>query len=167
MDHDVPMIAAVNGLAIGGGFEIALGCDIRIAAETAEFGLTEARVGSIPGAGGTQRLPRAMGQSTAMYMLLTGDRIDAQRAYETGLVSEVLPHEQLLGRAQEIAARIAQNAPLSVRAIKQLVRAGLDAPAGVGMSLERFAFGLIRDTEDRREGRAAFAEKRPPQFTGR
>ena len=167
MDHDIPMIAAVNGLAIGGGFEIALGCDIRLAAKNAEFGFSEVRVGSIPGAGGTQRLPRAIGQSTAMYMLLTGDRIDARRAYESGLVSEVLPREQLLARAQAIASRIAQNAPLSVRAVKQLVRAGMDAPAAVGMSLERFAFGLIRDTEDRREGRAAFVEKRPPQFTGR
>jgi E-phenylitaconyl-CoA hydratase len=162
---DVPLIAAVNGLAIGGGFEIALACDIRIAAEAAEFGLSEVRVGSIPGAGGTQRLPRVIGQSRAMQMLLTGERIDAAEALRCGLVSEVVP--DVLARSQELAARIAANAPLSVRAVKRLVRAGMDAPLSVGLSLERFAFGLIRDTDDRREGRAAFAAKRAPEFSGR
>jgi E-phenylitaconyl-CoA hydratase len=164
---DVPLIAAVNGLAIGGGFEIALACDIRFASEQAEFGLSEVRVGSMPGAGGTQRLPRAIGQSRAMQMLLTGDRIDAAEALRCGLVSEVLPAGDLLARAQEVAARIAANAPLSVRAVKRLVRHGLDAPLGVGLAFERFAFGLIRDTDDRREGRAAFAEKRLPEYQGR
>jgi E-phenylitaconyl-CoA hydratase len=167
IDHDVPMIAAVNGLAVGGGFEIALACDIRIAAENASFGLSEVRVGSIPGAGGTQKLPRVIGHSDAMYMLLTGERIDAARALRVGLISEVLPVTELAARAQEIAALIAANAPLSVRAIKRLARAGMDAPLSVGMALERLAFGLIRDTDDRREGRAAFAAKRPAQFTGR
>jgi E-phenylitaconyl-CoA hydratase len=164
---DIPLIAAVNGLAVGGGFEIALACDIRLAVDTAEFGLTEVRVGSMPGAGGTQRLLRAVGESLGMQMLLTGDRINAQRALQAGLVSEVLPPADLLDRALAVAARIAANAPLSVRAVKQVVRLGRDAPLTVGLDLERLAFGAIRGTEDRREGRQAFVEKRPAEFRGR
>ncbi|GAA0988407.1 enoyl-CoA hydratase-related protein [Acrocarpospora macrocephala] len=167
LDTDVPLIAAVNGYAFGGGFEIALACDIRLAAENAEFALTEARVGSIPGAGGTQRLPRIIGQSLAMQLLLTGDRLAAPDALRCGLVSEVLPAGELLPRAQALAERIARNAPLSVRAIKRLVRIGLQAPLPAAMELERMAFGLIRDTDDRAEGRRAFAEKRDPDFHGR
>ena len=163
---DLPVIAAVNGLAIGGGFEIALGCDIRIASSTAEFALTEAKVGSIPGAGGTQLLPRLIGRSLAMQMLLTGERITAERALQAGLVSEVLPPAELLPRALEIARAIAANAPLSVTAIKRLVRLGDDAPLGAALQAERLAFGLIRSTGDRQEGRAAFTERRPPNFTG-
>ncbi|TDV57743.1 enoyl-CoA hydratase/isomerase family protein [Actinophytocola oryzae] len=163
----IPLIAAVNGYAIGGGMEIALACDIRLASGNASFGLSEVRVGSIPGAGGTQRLPRAVGQSLAMQMLLTGDRIGADHALRAGLVSEVLPGKELLPRALAIATRIAANAPLSVRAIKQLVHRGLDAPLEVAMRLEHAAFGLIRETDDRAEGRAAFTEGRPARFTGR
>jgi E-phenylitaconyl-CoA hydratase len=164
---DTPVIAAVNGLAVGGGMEIALACDIRLAAPTAEFGLSEVRVGSMPGAGGTQRLVRSVGESLAMQMLLTGDRIDAATALRSGLVSEVVDGPDLVTRAREIAGRIAANAPLSVRAVKRVVRLGADAPLSVGLELERLAFGAIRATDDRREGREAFAAKRPPNYTGR
>lgn len=164
LDPDLPVVAAVNGLAIGGGFEIALACDIRIASNTAEFGLTETRVGSMPGAGGTQLLPRTIGRSLAMQMLLTGERIDAQRALAAGLVSEIAP--ATLDRAVEIAAAIARNAPLAIRAVKRMVRFGDDAPLSAALQVERLAFGLIKSTDDRREGRAAFAERRPARFTG-
>jgi E-phenylitaconyl-CoA hydratase len=164
---DTPVIAAVNGIAMGGGLEIALACDIRLASTNAEFGLSEVRVGSMPGAGGTQRLVRSVGESLAMQMLLTGDRIDAPTALRSGLVSEVLNSPDLLPRALAIAERIARNAPLSVRAVKRVVRLGADAPLSVGLELERLAFGAVRATDDRREGRTAFAEKRPPKYTGR
>jgi E-phenylitaconyl-CoA hydratase len=164
---DTPVIAAVNGIALGGGLEIALACDIRLASTYAEFGLSEVRVGSMPGAGGTQRLVRSVGESLAMQMLLTGDRIDAPTALRSGLVSEVLDGPDLLPRALAIAERIARNAPLSVRAVKRVVRLGADAPLSVGLELERLAFGAVRATDDRREGRTAFAEKRSPKYTGR
>ena len=167
LDGDTPMVCAINGYAIGGGLELALACDIRIASTTAEFALPEARIGSIPGAGGTQSLPRAVGQAMAMQMLLTGDRIDAETALRCGLVTEIHEPGSLLPRAQEIAARIAANAPLSVRAIKRLVTRGADVPLPVGQDMERFVFGLMRDTEDRLEGRQAFQEKRDPQYRGR
>jgi E-phenylitaconyl-CoA hydratase len=164
---DKPLICAVNGLAVGGGLEIALACDIRIASETASFGLSEVRVGSIPGAGGTQRLPRMIGSSVAMQMLLTGDRIDAAEAYRVGLVSELCASDALLPRAREIAARIAANAPLSVRAVKRLVHEGADMPLDNAVRVENYVWGLLRDTEDRIEGRRAFQEKRPPEYRGR
>lgn len=167
MAMDKPIIAAINGHAIGGGLEITLACDIRIAASHAQFGLPEARVGSMPGAGGTQRLPRMIGQSSAMQMLLTGDRIDAAEALRLGLVSTLHAPADLLPAAQEIAARIAANAPLAVRAIKRTVRFGLDLPLEAAVALERLAFGALRDTEDRIEGRKAFQEKREPVFRGR
>lgn len=167
LDPDLPVIAAVNGYAIGGGFEIALGCDIRLASHTAQFGLTEAKVGSIPGAGGTQLLPRVIGRSLAMQMLLTGERVDAERALTSGLVSEVLEPDALLPRAMEVAAAIAANAPLAVRAIKRLVRIGDEAPLSSALQMERLAFGLIRTTDDRQEGRAAFSERRPPTYRSR
>lgn len=164
---DKPLICALNGLAVGGGLEIALACDIRIAAETASFGLSEVRVGSIPGAGGTQRLPRMINTSTAMQMLLTGDRIDAAEAWRVGLVSELCSPEHLLPRAREIAARIAANAPLAVRAVKRLVQQGGSLPLDTAMDMENYVWGLLRDTEDRLEGRRAFQEKRPPEYRGR
>lgn len=167
LDTDKPLIAAINGFAIGGGLELALACDIRIASTAAQFGLSEARIGSIPGAGGTQALPRAVGRAAAMYMLLTGDRIDAAEAHRIGLITEVLEPEALLPRASEIAHRIAANAPLAVRAIKRLVRQGSDISLAQGMELERSYWGLLRDTDDRIEGRKAFAEKRPPDYQGR
>lgn len=167
MTMDKPLIAAVNGFAMGGGMELALACDIRIASTTARFALSEVRIGSLPGAGGTQRLPRAIGMSNAMLMLLTGDRVDAAEALRIGLVSEVVEPAALMEAATAIARRIADNAPLSVRAIKRLVRDGMDMPLEAAIAAERYAFGLLRDTQDRIEGRVAFQEKRPPVFKGR
>ena len=167
MDFDKPIICAINGYAIGGGLELALACDIRIASEHAQFALTEARIGSIPGAGGTQRLPRLIGQSDAMLMLLTGDRVSAVDALRMGLVSRVVPAADLLPQCMEVAQRVASNAPLSVRAIKRLVRQGLELPLDRAMQMESYVFGVLRDTEDRMEGRRAFQEKRPPVFKGR
>ena len=164
---DKPLIAAVNGYAMGGGMELALACDIRICSENAQFALSEVKVGSLPGSGGTQRLPRAIGMSDAMLMLLTGDRIDANEALRTGLVSRVVPQAQLLATAHEIAARIAANAPLSVRAVKRLVQQGMDMPLSHAMDVERYVFGLLYGSEDRVEGRKAFAEKRKPNYKGR
>lgn len=167
LDTDKPLIAAINGYAMGGGMEIALACDIRIASENAVFALSEVRIGSIPGAGGTQRLPRAIGASNAMLLLLTGDRIDAASALRMGLVSQVVPPSELLPAAMTIARRIAQNAPLSVRAIKRLVYSGMDMPLPAAIDAERYVFGLLRDTEDRIEGRKAFQEKREPMYRGK
>ncbi|OZI17044.1 enoyl-CoA hydratase [Bordetella genomosp. 7] len=167
LDTDKPLICAVNGYAMGGGMELALACDIRIASDNAVFALSEVRIGSIPGAGGTQRLPRAIGASNALLMLLTGDRIDAQEALRTGLVSKVVSQGQLLASARQIAERIAGNAPLSVRAIKRLVYSGMDMPLPAAIDTERYVFGVLRDTEDRIEGRKAFQEKRSPVYRGR
>jgi E-phenylitaconyl-CoA hydratase len=125
------------------------------------------RIGSMPGAGGTQRLPRTIGMSDAMLMLLTGDRMDAAEALRVGLVSKVVAPGELMGAAQAIAKRIAANAPLSVRAVKRLVRQGMDMPLDTAIDAERYVFGLLRDTEDRLEGRRAFQEKRPPVYRGR
>jgi E-phenylitaconyl-CoA hydratase len=166
MDIEKPIIGAINGYAIGGGLELALACDIRICASHAQFGLSEVRLGSIPGAGGTQRLPRTVGPSNAMLMLLTGDRVDADEALRIGLVSKIVAADQLLAAATAIAQRIAANAPLAVRAVKRLVRDGLEMPLDQASQHERYAFGLLRDTEDRLEGRRAFQEKRAPQFKG-
>lgn len=164
---DKPLICAINGFAMGGGLELALACDIRIAADNAQFALSEVRIGSIPGAGGTQRLPRAVGGSNAMLMLLTGDRVDAAEALRIGLVSKVVPQAELLATATAIAQRIAQNAPLAVRAVKRLVQQGMDMPLPVAIDTERYVFGLMRDTEDRIEGRRAFQEKRAPNYQGK
>jgi E-phenylitaconyl-CoA hydratase len=162
-----PVICAINGFAIGGGLEIAVACDIRIASTNAEFGLAEVRHGTIPGGGGTQHLPRVIPHSLAMYMLLTGDRIDSGKALDSGLVNEVTPPDELMPRAREIASRIAQNAPLAVRAAKRVVREGVGLPLASALELETFVWGSLRDTEDRIEGRRAFSEGRSPSFRGR
>jgi E-phenylitaconyl-CoA hydratase len=164
---DKPIICAVNGYAVGGGLELALACDICIASDNAKFGLTEAKIGSIPGSGGVQRLPRTISKSNAMLMLLTGDTVDAAEAYRIGLVSKVVPLKDLLPAAQDIAQRIARNAPLAVKALKRLVNQGLDMPLAHALEMDKYMFGLLRDTEDRIEGRKAFQEKRKPQYKGR
>ena len=167
LNTDKPLIAAVNGYAMGGGMELALACDIRLCSTNAQFALSEVKVGSCPGSGGTQRLPRTVGMSDAMLMLLTGDRVDANEAYRMGLVSKVVPAAELLPAARAIAEKIAGNAPLSVRAIKRLVQQGQDMPLNHAIDAERAVFGLLYNSEDRIEGRKAFAEKRKPNYRGR
>ncbi|MBY4594822.1 enoyl-CoA hydratase/isomerase family protein [Ottowia caeni] len=162
-----PMIAAINGLAFGGGLELAMLCDIRVAASTAMFAFPEVGLGSIPAGGGTQRIVRAIGQSDAMLMLLTGDRIDAQEALRIGLVSRVVAPEDLAAAASSIASRIAANAPLAVVAAKKLAQIGGELSLAAGLELEQQSFGNLRNSEDRIEGRRAFAEKRKPNFQGR
>jgi E-phenylitaconyl-CoA hydratase len=166
LDIDKPTICAVNGYALAGGMELALACDIRVASANAQFGQSEVRVGSIPAAGGTQRLPRTVGQSDAMLMMLTGDRIDANEALRVGLVSRVVQQDQLLATASAIATRIAENAPLAVRAIKRLVKDGQGLPLTAAIQSEQYVLGVLRDTADRIEGRRAFQEKRKPDFKG-
>lgn len=161
-----PVIAAVNGYALGGGCELALACDICIAADTAIFGLPEVRVGSIPAVGGIQQLVRSVGKSAAMSMILTGRKVHAAEALRLGLVSEVVPADTLLGRAHELAREIAANAQLAVRAALMLANEGRDLPLQSALLLEQLAWGVLRDTEDRIEGRKAFAEKRPAKFRG-
>jgi E-phenylitaconyl-CoA hydratase len=167
MEIDKPMICAVNGYALAGGMELALACDIRIASTNAQFGQSEVCIGSIPAAGGTQRLPRMIGMSDAMLMMLTGNRIDAEEALRIGLVSRLVPAPELMNVAREIATRIADNAPLAVRAVKRLVKDGMDMPLLTAVQAEQFALGLLRDSEDRIEGRRAFQEKRKPNYQGR
>lgn len=167
LNTDKPMIAAVNGYALGGGMELALACDIRICTENAQFALPEVKVGSMPGAGGSVRLPRYVGRSDAMLMLLTGARTSAAEALRIGLVSKVVPADQLLAEARAIAQAIAANAPLSVRAVKRMVRQGEDMPLSHAIDVERTLFGLLYNSDDRIEGRKAFSEKRKPKFKGR
>ena len=166
IEMDKPLICAINGMAMGGGLELALACDIRICVDTAKFALPEVRVGSIPGAGGTQRLPRTVGMSDAMLMLLAAEHIDAADALRIGLVSRVVPAERLMDEAHAIAAKIAANAPLAVNAVKNLVRRGMNLPLGDAIAQERMTWGLLRDTKDRIEGRKAFQEKRKPNYQG-
>jgi E-phenylitaconyl-CoA hydratase len=166
VDIDKPIICAVNGYAFAGGMELALASDIRIASTNAKFAQSEVCVGSIPAAGGTQRLPRMIGLSDAMLMMLTGERIDALEALRIGLVSRVVAPEELLDTATSIARRIVENAPLSVRAVKKLVREGLEMPLTAAIQAEQYVLGLLRDTHDRIEGRKAFQERRKPEFTG-
>jgi E-phenylitaconyl-CoA hydratase len=161
-----PIIAAVNGYAMGGGCELALSCDICIASSNAVFALPEVRVGSIPAVGGIQQLIRSIGKSAAMSMILTGRHVGADEALRLGLISEVVPPEQLMSRANELAREIAANAPLAVRAALMLANEGRDLPLSSALLLERLTWGTLRDTEDRIEGRRAFAEKRKPMFKG-
>ncbi|MDM7943376.1 MAG: enoyl-CoA hydratase-related protein [Hydrogenophaga sp.] len=162
-----PVIGVINGFALGGGLELALQCDIRIASDRASFGLPEVCIGSIPGAGGTQRIVRAIGQSDAMLMLLTGSRIDAQEALRIGLVSRVVGAADLMETALAIAHQIAGNAPLAVSAVKRLATLGVETTLSLGLELEQQSFGLLRNSEDRLEGRKAFADKRKPVFMGK
>ena len=162
-----PIVAAVEGYCLGAGTEVALLCDIVIAGAGAEFGLPEVTLGIMPGAGGSQRLPRSVGKSDAMLMVLTGDRFAAERAKDMGFVSEVVATGEARQRAGEIAARIAKRPPLSVRYAKQAVLHSYETPLQAGLSWERALFQATFATDDKEEGVAAFLEKRKPKFTGR
>lgn len=162
-----PMIAAINGYALGGGLEIALCCDMRIAAENAQFGFPEALRGIMPGSGGTQRLPRLVGVTAAMELLMTGDSISAAEAQRIGLVSQVVPASRLRETAIAMARRIIRGAPAALRMIKEAVLKGMDMPLSQGVALERDLSNLLFLTEDAQEGMRAFAEKRQPAWRGR
>jgi methylglutaconyl-CoA hydratase len=161
-----PTIAAMGGPALGGGLELALACDFRIAAEDAVMGLSEVRLGIMPGAGGTQRLARLIGVARAKELVMTGRRIDARRALEIGLVSRVVPASGLAAAADELAAELAGCAPLSLAMAKQAIDEGIGLPLDQGLALERRCYDVTLASEDRNEGLRAFAEKRPPRFTG-
>jgi enoyl-CoA hydratase len=162
-----PTIAAVNGYAVGGGCELALACDIRIAAETAKFGQPELNLGIIPAAGATQRLPRVIGLGRAKHLVLTGEIIDARRALEFGLVTAVVPPGELMARAREIAERILRLGPLAARLAKLSLNASARVDLDSGLLIETLAQAICFDSEDKLEGASAFLEKRKPKFTGR
>jgi enoyl-CoA hydratase len=163
----LPLVAAVRGFALGGGCELAMACDVIVAGEDAAFGQPEILIGVIPGAGGTQRLTRAVGPALAMDMTLTGRRLDAREAERAGLVSRVVPAADVVAEALEVASRIAAGPPLAVRAAKRAVRIAQESPLGEGLAHERRAFFALFATEDQTEGMTAFIEKRPPRWTGR
>src|ERR1700692_71243 len=162
-----PVIAAVNGFALGGGCETAMACTIRIAVDTAKFGQPEVALGLIPGGGGTQRLPRLVGKGSALQLILSGEMISAQEAYRIGLVNEIVPAADLLTRAEAILRKIASNAPMAVKFALTAVNKGLETSQDEGLLLEASYFGLCAGTEDKKEGTSAFLEKRAPQFHGR
>src|SRR5262245_9991329 len=162
-----PVIAAINGFALGGGCELAMACTIRIAADSARFGQPEVNLGLLPGYAGSQRLPRLVGKGIALEVLLTGDMINAQRAYEIGLVNRVVPAAELIGEAKKLAHLLASKAPLAVRYILEAVNHGLETPFAHGEYLETSLFGSIASSDDMREGTKAFLEKRKPSWTGR
>ncbi len=162
-----PVIAAVSGHALGGGCELAMSCDMIVASETARFGQPEINIGIMPGAGGTQRLTRAIGKFRAMEMVLTGQPISAREAEKHGLVNRVVPVEAYLLEAKKLAMQIAQKGPLAVRLAKDSVLKALETPLDEGLQFERRNFYLLFSTEDMREGTKAFIEKRPPHFKGR
>ena len=164
---DKPVIAAVSGVAYGGGCELALGCDLIVAAETARFAQPEIKLGIMPGAGGTQRLARAIGPYRAMEMVLTGEPIGAQEAYEAGLLNRLVPDERVLEEALEPAETIAARPPSAVSLARQALRYGYERTLGEGLEQERRNYLMLYDTEDQKEGMAAFLEKRDPDFKGR
>jgi E-phenylitaconyl-CoA hydratase len=162
-----PLIAAVNGHCVGGGLELALQCDLRVASTKASFGLPEVKVGSFPGVGGVPMLLRKLPAAIAMKMMLTADRLDAQQALHYGLVSDVWEPGELLPQARRLAQRIAANGPLAVAALKRLAQDTEGLPLPAAYDLTEHFFGMLKNSQDRIEGRRAFAEKRTPNFTGR
>jgi enoyl-CoA hydratase len=162
-----PVIAAVNGFALGGGCETAMACTIRVASEKAKFGQPEVTLGLLPGGGGTQRLPRLVGKGRALQLILSGEIISAQEAYRIGLVNEVVPPAELIPRAEAILKRILANAPIAIRLSLEAVNKGMETSQDEGLALEASFFGLCAGTEDKKEGTTAFLRKRPPQFQGR
>ena len=162
-----PVIAAVNGFAFGGGLELALACDIRIASESALVGLTETSLAIIPGGGGTQRLPRLIGIAKAKELIYTARRIPAKEAVSIGLVSQVVPPDRLIEASRALANEIARNGPIAIQQAKFAVTKGMDAPLEVGLNIESNAYAICIPTEDRLEGLRAFKEKRKPKYQGR
>ena len=162
-----PVIAAVNGFALGGGCETAMACTIRVASEHARFGQPEVTLGIIPGGGGTQRLPRLVGKGRALQIILSGAMMTAQEAYRIGLVNEVVPATDLIPRAEAILKQIFANAPVAIRFSLEAVNRGMETSQAEGMALEASLFGLCAGTEDKNEGTQAFLQKRPAKFTGR
>ena len=162
-----PTIAAINGYAVGGGLEIALACDLRIASEDAKLGLTEVRHGILPGAGGTQRLSRVVGVAKALEICLSGRLVDGKEAFRIGLVNEVAPREELIAAAERLAQTILKGAPVSIRYIKEAILKGVELPLEQGLRLEADLSALIGTTEDSKEGPRAFAEKREPVWKGK
>jgi enoyl-CoA hydratase len=162
-----PVIAAINGFALGGGCELALACALRIASQNARIGQPEVKIGIPPGYGGSQRLPRLIGKGRALQMILTGEPVTAEVALQWGLVNQVVPQDQLLQAARDLASKILANSRTAVRYSLQAIQEGLDQPLEQGLFLESVLFGLCFSTPDRKEGMGAFLEKRPAQFTGR
>lgn len=162
-----PVVAAVNGFALGGGCELALACHVRIASEHARFGQPEVKLGIVPGYGGTQRLARLIGKGRALQLLLTGEMIDAEEAYRIGLVNRVVHAAELMGAATLLLRQMLANAPLALALCIEAVNRGLEMPEADGLALEANQFGLAASSEDMAEGMAAFLEKRPPSFRGR
>ncbi len=161
-----PVIAAINGVALGGGCETAMACTIRVASKRAKFGQPEVKLGLIPGYGGTQRLARLVGKGIALQLILSGDMISAEEAYRIGLVNEIVESETLIARAEEILVKIVSNAPLAIRYSIEAVNLGLDGSLREGLALEGKLFALCASTEDKKEGTAAFLEKRQATFKG-
>jgi enoyl-CoA hydratase/carnithine racemase len=161
-----PVVAAINGFALGGGCETAMACTIRIAVEHAKLGQPEVKLGLIPGGGGTQRLPRLVGKGRALQLILSGGMISAQEAYRIGLVNEVVPAADLISRAEAILKEIAANAPIAVKYALQATNKGMETSQSEGLALEASYFGLCAGTEDKKEGTSAFLEKRAPLFHG-
>ncbi|HEX15710.1 MAG: enoyl-CoA hydratase/isomerase family protein [Deltaproteobacteria bacterium] len=161
-----PVIAAVNGYALGGGLEVALACDLIFASEGARLGLPEVTLGIFPGFGGTQRLPRLIGRARALEVILTGQMFEAQRAYEMGMVNRVCPADRLLEEAKEVARQMAKNGPIAVKMAKKVVKEGLDSTLREGEELEIEAWANLFSTHDQKEGMKAFLEKRKPSFRG-
>jgi enoyl-CoA hydratase/carnithine racemase len=162
-----PVIACINGLALGGGCELALACTMRLASDNAKLGQPEVKLGIIPGYGGTQRLPRLVGKGLAMQMVLSGEMISAQEAHRMGLVNEVTPAAELIPRAESLAAKIIANAPLAVQYAIEAVNKGIEMTLAEGLFLEATLFGVCCATEDKKEGTTAFLEKRPAGFKGK
>ena len=162
-----PVVAAVNGFALGGGCELSMASSIRIAADSAKFGQPEVKIGIMPGYGGTQRLPRLVGKGRALQLILSGEIINAQEAYRIGLVNEVVPNSGLIARAEAILNQVLANAPLGVKYSIEAVNKGLDASVEEGLLLEASLFGVCAGSEDKKEGTSAFLAKRAPKFQGR
>jgi enoyl-CoA hydratase len=162
-----PVLAAVNGFALGGGCELAMACTIRIAAESAKFGQPEVKLGVMPGYGGTQRMPRLIGRSRALKLILSGEVIDAAEAYRIGLVDELVPDAHLIERGETVLKKIIANAPLSVKYSLEAVNKGMESSVAEGLLLEASLFAVCASTDDKKEGTSAFIEKRSPNFRGK